>query len=78
VTHSCTVLGERWDRTGSDATLVLFEDVNGTPRYLAADDDSGEDRCASINQKLFAGLKYVARLRLNHPGPSGKVSLMYS
>ena len=63
---------------GSDATLVLFEDVNGTPRYLAGDDDSGEDRCASINQKLFAGRKYVARLRLNHPGPSGKVSLMYS
>jgi hypothetical protein len=63
---------------GSDATLVLFEDINGTPRYLAGDDDSGEDRSANINQKLFAGRKYVARLRLNHPGPSGKVSLMYS
>jgi hypothetical protein len=63
---------------GSDATLVLFEEINGTSRYLAGDDDSGENRNASINQKLFAGRKYVARLRLNHPGPSGKVSLMYS
>jgi hypothetical protein len=63
---------------GADSTLVLFEDVNGTPRYLAGDDDSGEDRCATISYKLFAGRKYVARLRLSHPGASGKVSLMYS
>jgi hypothetical protein len=65
-------------RGGSDATLVLFEDVDGTPRYLQGDDDSGQERCASIDYKLFAGRKYVARLRLNHPGPTGKVSLMYS
>ena len=63
---------------GSDATLVLFEDVNGTPRFLSGDDDSGEERNAAINYKLFAGRNYIARLRLNHPGPSGKVSLMYS
>jgi hypothetical protein len=63
---------------GTDATLVLFEDIDGTPRYLAGDDDSGDERNAAINYKLFAGRKYIARLRLNHPGPSGKVSLMYS
>jgi hypothetical protein len=63
---------------GTDATLVLFEDINGSPRYLAGDDDSGDDRNAAIDYKLFAGRNYVARLRLNHPGPSGKVSLMYS
>jgi hypothetical protein len=63
---------------GTDATLVLFEDVNGTPRYLAGDDDSGDERNAAITYKLFAGRNYIARLRLNHPGPSGKVSLMYS
>jgi len=63
---------------GTDATLVLFEDIDGSPRYLAGDDDSGEERCASISYKLFAGRKYIARMRLNHPGPSGKVSLMYS
>jgi len=63
---------------GSDATVVLFEDVNGTPRYLAGDNDSGQERCAKIDYKLFAGRRYLARLRLVHPGPSGKVSLMYS
>lgn len=63
---------------GSDATLVLFEDIDGSPRYLAGDDDSGDERNAAINCKLFAGRSYIARLRLNHPGPSGKVSLMYS
>jgi len=57
--------------------LLLFEDINGSPRYLAGDDDSGDERNAAINYKLFAGRNYVARLRLNHPGPSGKVSLMY-
>lgn len=62
----------------SDATLVLFEDVNGTPRYLAGDDDSGEERNARITQKLFAGRSYIARLRLVHPGPAGKTALMYS
>jgi hypothetical protein len=63
---------------GTDATLVLFEDVDGTPRYVAGDDDSGDDRNASICYKLFAGRNYIARMRLTHPGPSGKVSLMYS
>lgn len=62
----------------SDAQLILFEDINGTPRYVSGDDDSGEDRSASITQKLFAGRTYIARLRLVHPGPSGKVSLTYS
>jgi hypothetical protein len=65
-------------RGGTDTTLVLFEDINGSPRYLAGDDDSGDERSAAIQYKLFAGRKYIARLRLVHPGPSGKVSLMYS
>ena len=58
---------------GSDATLVLFGVIDGTPRYLAGDDDSGEDRHASLQYKLFEGRSYIARLRLNHPGPTGKV-----
>ncbi|MCA9624594.1 MAG: matrixin family metalloprotease, partial [Myxococcales bacterium] len=32
----------------SDAVLVLFEDVDGAPRYVTGDDDSGEDCNASI------------------------------
>lgn len=62
----------------SDSTLVLFEDINGVPRYLAGDDDSGEERNAQISQKLFEGRHYIARARVVHPGPTGKMSLMYS
>ena len=62
----------------SDAVLVLFEDVNGSPRYLSGDDDSGEERNASISYKLLQGRSYIARVRLVHPGPSGKTALMYS
>jgi Astacin (Peptidase family M12A) len=62
----------------SDTLLALFEEINGEPRFLAADDDSGEDRNASIAHKLFRGRSYIVRLRLYYPGQSGKTSLMYS
>ena len=45
---------------------------------LAGDDDSAEDRHAAIEQKLFSGRSYVARLRVYHPGVSGTTSLQYS
>jgi hypothetical protein len=60
----------------SDTLLVLFEDVNGEPRFLAGDDDSGEDRNARISYKLLQGRSYIVRLRLYYPGQSGKTSLM--
>jgi len=62
----------------SDTLLALFEDINGEPRFLAGDDDSGEDRNAKVGCKLFQGRNYIARLRLFYPGQSGKASLMYS
>ena len=62
----------------SDTLLVLFENIDGEPRFLAGDDDSGEDRNATIIHKLFKGRSYIARLRLYYPGQSGKTSLMYS
>ena len=62
----------------SDTLLALFEDINGEPRFLAGDDDSGEDRNASITYKLFKGRSYVVRLRLYYPGRSGKTSVMFS
>jgi hypothetical protein len=62
----------------ADTLLVLFEDVNGEPRFLAGDDDSGEDRNASIGYKLFKGRNYIVRARLYYPGQSGKTSVMYS
>jgi hypothetical protein len=62
----------------SDTLLVLFEDIDGEPRYLSGDDDSGEDRNASIAYKLFKGRSYIVRLRLYYPGQTGTTSLMYS
>jgi hypothetical protein len=62
----------------SDTLLALFEVINGEPRFLAGDDDSGEDRNASISYRLFKGRNYITRLRLYHPGQTGKTSLMYS
>lgn len=61
----------------SDSLLVLFEDIGGDPRYLAGDDDSGEDRNAAISYKLFKGRKYIVRVRLYYPGQSGKLTVMY-
>jgi hypothetical protein len=62
----------------SDTLLVLFEEINGEPRFLSGDDDSGEDRNARITYKLFQGRSYIVRLRLYYPGQSGKTSLMIS
>jgi Astacin (Peptidase family M12A) len=62
-------------RGASDAVLVLFEDIDGEPRYLAGDDDSAQDRHAVIEQRLFAGRTYIARLRVYHPGVSGTTSV---
>jgi hypothetical protein len=61
----------------SDTILVLFEEIDGEPRYLSADDDSGQDRNASITYKLFKGRTYHLRLRLYYPGQSGITSVMY-
>ncbi len=62
----------------ADTLLVLFENINTEPRFLAGDDDSGEERNASISYKLFKGRSYIVRLRLYYPGVSGKTSIMYS
>ncbi|WP_207345911.1 M12 family metallopeptidase [Arthrobacter sp. E3] len=61
----------------ADTVLVLFEEVDGELRHLESDDDSGEERNASFNVKLFKGKKYVARLRLYWAGKSGQTTLMY-
>lgn len=60
-----------------DSLLVFFEEIEGDFRYLAGDDDSGEERNAAISYKLFKGRKYIARVRLYYPGQSGKLTVMY-
>jgi Astacin (Peptidase family M12A) len=60
-----------------DTVAVLFENVDGQLRQLAGDDDSGEERNARLNLKLFQGREYILRVRLNWAGQSGKTAVMY-
>jgi hypothetical protein len=60
----------------SNTVMVLFEEVDGELRHLAADDDSGEDRNAQITVKLFAGRRYVLRIRLYYKTGSGETAVM--
>jgi hypothetical protein len=62
----------------SDTLLTLFEEINGEARYLVADDDSGTDRNASIDYKLFKGRTYFVRLRLYYPGLTGTTAVTLS
>jgi hypothetical protein len=50
----------------SDAVLGLFEKIDGDPRFTDADDDSGEERNANLQVKLFAGREYILRVRVYH------------
>ncbi len=60
----------------ADTVIVLFEGEGDEPRYVTADDDSGEDRNASIRVKLFRGRRYLLRVRLYHVQGSGETAVM--
>jgi hypothetical protein len=60
----------------SDTVMALFEAQNGEPRYLTADNDSGEDRNAYIRVKLLSGRRYVLRIRLYYAGSAGETAAM--
>ena len=60
----------------SDTVMVLFERADGQLRYLAGDDDSGEDRNATFRLKLFQGREYVVRVRLYFSQGSGETAVM--
>lgn len=48
----------------ADTVMVLFEEIDGEPRFRAADDDSGERLNAQFEERLFAGRTYILRVRL--------------
>ena len=56
--------------------MVLFEEVGGELRYLKGDDDSGEDWNAAFRVRLWAGRKYVLRVRLYYATIAGETSVM--
>ncbi len=60
----------------SDTVIVLFEDEKDNPRYLTADDDSGEDKNASLRVKLLKGRQYILRIRLYYSDRSGETAVM--
>ena len=59
-----------------DAVMVLFEEINGEPRFYAGDDDSGTDLNACIIARLFSGRDYLLRLRLYCAQAPGEAALM--
>ena len=61
----------------TDTVMVLFEDVGGDLRQLAAVDDGGTDSNAQVKVKLFKGRSYVVRTRLYWAGESGQTAVMY-
>jgi hypothetical protein len=61
----------------ADTVLVLFENVGGEPRFLAGDDDGGQERNAHLSQTLFQGREYVLRMRLNWAGTARQTAAMY-
>jgi hypothetical protein len=60
----------------ADAVMVLFEDDSGDLRYIAGDDDSGEDRNSHLEVKLFKGRNYVLRVRIYYSGASSNAAVM--
>lgn len=59
-----------------DTLMVLFTEVNGKLRYRSADDDSGEDRNASLRVRLYKGRDYVLRVRVKWAGGDVPPSVM--
>jgi hypothetical protein len=60
----------------SDTIAVLFEEMDGTPVYVTADDDSAQDRNAEIQIRLHKGRKYILRIRLYSRNSSGDTAVM--
>lgn len=60
----------------SDTVIVLFEDIDGSPTYVTADDDGGQDTNAQLRLRLHRGRTYYLRLRLYFRGASGDTAVM--
>lgn len=60
----------------TDSVMVLFEELGGEFQYLAGDDDSGWNRNARLQLRLYAGRTYVLRIRLYYQWASGQTAVM--
>jgi hypothetical protein len=59
-----------------DTVIVLFEDIDGDPVYLAGDDDSGTNFNAQIETRLLRDHTYYLRLRLYYAESIGQGAVM--
>jgi hypothetical protein len=60
----------------SDTVIVLFEKVGTEFRFLSGDDDSGEDRNASVRVRLRKDREYALRVRLYYADRTDETAVM--
>ena len=59
----------------SDNVMVLFEDARNGPQYIDGDDDSGYDRNARIEARLYRGREYILRVRMYFSETGGEMAV---
>jgi hypothetical protein len=60
----------------ADTVLVVFEERDGEPRFLAGHDDGGGPGNAAVGVRLVRGRRYFVRVRRCSPWGSGETALM--
>ncbi|WP_371667903.1 M12 family metallopeptidase [Streptomyces sp. NBC_00289] len=60
----------------NDAVVVVFEERDGEPRYLAGEDDGGTPHNATVRARLVKGRRYFVRVRLYSTWGSGETAVM--
>ncbi|WP_433239934.1 beta-glucuronidase AbsR1 [Streptosporangium sp. CA-135522] len=60
----------------SDTVLVLFEEIDGEPRYLTGEDDGGRPDNAFLTAHLVKGRHYIVRVRLHSSWGPGQTAVM--
>ncbi|MEV7888911.1 beta-glucuronidase AbsR1 [Streptomyces sp. NPDC002817] len=60
----------------SDTVVVVFEERDGEPRYLAGHDDGGTPHNATVKARLVKGRRYFVRVRLYSAWGSGETAVM--
>ncbi|MGW4910722.1 beta-glucuronidase AbsR1 [Streptomyces sp. NPDC004270] len=60
----------------SDSVVVVFEERDGEPRYLAGHDDGGTPHNTAIRVRLVKGRRYFVRVRLHSTWGSGETAVM--
>ncbi|MFD5572549.1 beta-glucuronidase AbsR1 [Streptomyces cadmiisoli] len=60
----------------SDTVVVVFEERDEEPRYLAGQDDGGVSGNAAVRARLVKGRRYFVRVRLYSSWGSGETAVM--